>query len=201
MAFLKKDCRNRIQFWQCPNKAQWPRHKLVDEQVKAAESTPMCPSRNSFLFSKKKECDDILKEWQTTFAMGKKRGQLFLDFEDEKESIIKPTYSKGGSWLPSIGFTNALCAQFTRLTTGHAPIGEYRQRFFPHTSLSCPCGQASIQTREHIVMQCPQHINSRPCNIIINSFVHFLNENPTAFSFDNRWTEQSTQTCCRQSLF
>jgi len=36
------------------------------------------------------------------------RGQLFLDFEDEKEHIIKPMYAKEGSWFLYIGFTNSL---------------------------------------------------------------------------------------------
>jgi len=26
-----------------------------------------------------------------------KRGQLFLNFEDENQKVIKPTYTKGGS--------------------------------------------------------------------------------------------------------
>ena len=29
--------------------------------------------------------------------------------------------------------------------------------------------------------------STRPCNIVINSFVHFLMDNPSAFSFDNGW--------------
>jgi len=31
------------------------------------------------------------------FPASKKRGQLFLDFKDKKQSIIKPTYAKEGS--------------------------------------------------------------------------------------------------------
>jgi len=185
-SFLGKDKRNAIHFWYCPSKVEWPRHKLVDDQVKAANDTPTLPSRNSFLFSRKKECDDTLKEWQTSFSASRKKGQLFLDFEDEKEHIIKPTDAKGGSWFPCIGFTNSLCARFTRMTTGHAPIGEYRQRFFPDSSLSCPCGNANVQTCEHIIMQCDLHdLSTRLCNIVINSFVHFLADNPTAEGFDN----------------
>jgi len=108
--FLEKDRRNAIHFWYCSSKAEWPRHKLVNDQVKAAIDAPTLPSRNSFLFSKKKEYDDILKEWQTTFLTSCKRGQLFLDFKDEKECVIKPIYAKKESWLPFIGFTNSLCA-------------------------------------------------------------------------------------------
>jgi len=117
-------------------------------------------------------------------TISKSRGQLFLDFEDEKKHVIKPTCAKEGSWLPFIGFTNALCAHFTCMTTDHASIREYRQCFFPNSSLS---SQAELQTYEHIIMQCGSHNPStRPCIIIIiNSFVHFLVDNPIAFSFDN----------------
>jgi len=184
--FLGRDRQNTIHFWYCPSKAEWPRHKLVDDQVKATASTPTLPSKNSFLFSRKKECDNILKEWQVSFSSSQKKDQLFLDFEDEKERVLKPTYVKGGSWLPSIGFSNSLCTRFTHMTTGHAPISEYCQRFFPNSPTSCPCSKVDVQTREHIVMQCDQYKQStRPCNTVINSFVHFLADNPSAFSFDN----------------
>jgi len=29
-SFFRKDSRNKIQFWFCPSKAKWPKHKLVD---------------------------------------------------------------------------------------------------------------------------------------------------------------------------
>jgi len=61
--FLSKDDRNNIHFWYCPSKAEWPRHKLVDDQVKASTCTPIFPSKESHLFSHKKECDNILCEW------------------------------------------------------------------------------------------------------------------------------------------
>jgi len=185
-SLFQKDGRNKIQFWFCPSKAKWPKHKLVDNQVKADKCAPIFPSKESHLFNKKKECDNILSEWQDSFMSNPERGQLFLDFEDENQKVIKPIYAKGGSWLPSIGFTNSLCACFTCMTTGHAPIGEYRQRFLPYLPISCPCGKAEVQTQEHIVMECDTYDPStRLCNIIINSFVHFLADNPSAFSFDN----------------
>jgi len=82
------------------------------------------PSKELHLFSRKKECNNILHEWQESFVDNPKKGQYFLSFEDKKQQVIKLTYTKGGSWLPFIGFTNLLCARFTRMTTGHAPIGD-----------------------------------------------------------------------------
>ena len=185
-SYLNKDCRNSIHFWYCPSKAKWPKQALVDEQVKEANDTPTLPSKNSYSFSKKKECADLLNEWQTSFQTNRNRGQLFLDFEDNKGRVIKPSYAKGGLWLPIIGTTNSICARFTRMTTGHVPIGEYRQRFFPNSPTNCPCGQAEVQTHEHIVMQCNLHDpTTRPKDIDIDSFMTFISGNPKAFNFDN----------------
>jgi len=58
--FLSKNTRNKIYFWYCLSKAKWPRYKLVDNQVKKSSNVPELPNKNSFLFRKKKECDDIL---------------------------------------------------------------------------------------------------------------------------------------------
>jgi len=143
-SFFRKDGRNKIQFWFCPSKAKWPKHKLVDDQVKANNCTFIFPSKESHLFKKKKECDNILSEWQNFFMSNPKRGQYFLDFEDENQKVIKPTYAKGGSWLSSIDFTNLLCTCFTHMTTGHVPIGEYRQRFLPYLPISYLCGKAEV---------------------------------------------------------
>ena len=53
-SYLTRDGRNRIYFWYCPSKAEWPRHKLVNDQVKASTNTPEFPCKNSHLFSRKK---------------------------------------------------------------------------------------------------------------------------------------------------
>jgi len=106
--FLSKDGRNKIRFWYCPSRAKWPRHKLVDDQVKTSSCIPTFPSKESHLFSRKKECDNTLCEWQMHFANSLKKGHYFLNFEDEKGIVIKPTYAKGGLWLPVIGFCKGI---------------------------------------------------------------------------------------------
>jgi len=56
-------------------------------------SIPTFPSKDSYLFSQKKECNNILCEWQTLFANSLKKGHYFLNFEDKKQIVIKPTYT------------------------------------------------------------------------------------------------------------
>ena len=95
-SFLSKDGRNKIHFWYCPSKAEWPRHKLVDNQVKVNICVLIFPSKDLHLFSKKKECDDIFCKWQISFTNSLKKGHYFLNFEDKKKRVIKPMYTKGG---------------------------------------------------------------------------------------------------------
>ena len=152
--FLKKNSQNSIYFWYCPSKLKWPKHVLVNEKAKLSHNPLTLPEKNLFLLSKKKECDLLLELWQKLFKDSKKKGQLFLEFEDNNQRVIKLTYTKGGSWLPHIGSSNSVCARFTRMMLGHAPIGEYQQRFFPNMAIHYLYGEADIETREHIFMQC-----------------------------------------------
>lgn len=121
-----------------------------------------------------------------SFTTSLMKGHYLLNFKYKKQYIIKPIYAKGSSWFPIIDFINFLYTHFMYITTGHAPIREYYQRFFSQLPASYPCGEAAVQTYEYIVMKCKIHDPSTClCNIVINSFVHFLVENPAAFSFDN----------------
>jgi len=50
----------------------------------------------------------------------------------------------------------------------------------------CPCGEAEVETREHIFMQCNLYDAAwRPTDINITSFPDFITGNPTSFCFDN----------------
>jgi len=61
--FLNKNNHNTINFWYCSSKTEWSRHKLVDDQVKQASNALTNLSKNLFLFSKKKKCNNFLRKW------------------------------------------------------------------------------------------------------------------------------------------
>jgi len=143
-SFLSKDGKNKNSLLVLPQKSQMAKYKLIDNQVKANACILTLPNKELHLFNKKKECNNILCKWQILFANSLKKGHYFLNFEDEKQRVIKPIYAKGGLWLPIIEFTNSLCVCFTYITTRHAPIGEYRQRFLSYLPTSCPCSEAEI---------------------------------------------------------
>jgi hypothetical protein len=41
--------------------------------------------------------------------------------------------------------------------TGHGFRGDYYARFVPSESTACPCGEEPMQTRDHILAECPLH--------------------------------------------
>ena len=110
----------------------------------------------------------------------------FLNLINSDDNIIKPSYIKGGSWLKFFGHSNSLCIRVLREITNHAPIGEYRLRFFPREEFSCLCGLYPIETRCHILHECRWfngYWNLR--RDLISHFVIFLEFNLGVFVFQN----------------
>jgi len=72
------------------------------------------------------------------FQASEGKGKNFLELLDNDLNVVEPSYTKGGLWLQLVGHSNLLCARATRAITNHAPIREYKLRFFPNMEFSCP---------------------------------------------------------------
>ena len=177
---------NSIEFWECPSKLRWKLHSEVDKDSKSFLISPSYPTKTSWDFCKKSDCDELTKLWKITFQASDGKGNHFLDLLDNDLKAIEPSYSKGGPWLQAFGHSNSLCARAVRAITNHAPIGEYRLRFFPNMDFSCPCNNYPIETRRHILYKC-RRFNGywNPRRDMLSHFVMFLTFNPNAFAFIN----------------
>ena len=65
--FFNHHHENMIKFWECPSKSKWNLHKCIDIETKSFNLTPLLPAKNSWDFSKKSECDNIISNWKMTF--------------------------------------------------------------------------------------------------------------------------------------
>jgi len=90
---------------------------------------PVLFSKILWEFSKKEECDNIVKKWQMYFQASDFKKKHFLDLNNDDNKPIYPTYSKGKAWLKYFGLSNSLYVYITRLITNHASTGEYKPRF------------------------------------------------------------------------
>ncbi|KAF8653437.1 hypothetical protein AX16_003945 [Volvariella volvacea WC 439] len=67
--------------------------------------------------------------------------------------------NQGGVHMKAYGTDVRIYAQFTRSISGHAPIGQYRARFFPEEPRHCPeCG--AFQDRYHVMFECESRIST-----------------------------------------
>ena len=187
--FFSHNQENSIKFWECPSHCKWHLHNAVDKETKSFNPILLLPCKQSWDFSKRLECNDIVNRWKMTFQASDIKGKHFLDLVDDDDNIIELSYIKGGSWLKFFGHSNSLCTRASRAITNHAPISEYRIRFFPREDFSCPCGIYPIKSRHHILHECKRfNIYWNPRRDLISYFVLFLEFNPGAFAFHNALT-------------
>jgi len=101
---------NSIKFWECPSKLRWKLHSEVNKDSKSFSISPSYPSKTSWDFCKKSDCDELIKLWKMTFQVSDGKGNHFLDLLDDNLNVIELSYSKGGPWLQAFGHSNSLCA-------------------------------------------------------------------------------------------
>jgi len=175
---------NSIEFWECPSCCNWALHKVVDKETKALNPTLLFPCKMSWDFNKESECDDLLNNWKMTFQASDLKGRQFLKLLNSDNNIIELSYIKGGAWLKFFNHSNSLYARASRVITNHAPIGEYKLRFFPKKEFRCLCRLYLIETRWYILHDC-RRFNEywNPWRDSISYFVIFLEFNLDTFAF------------------
>ena len=182
--FFNRSDMNTIEFWECPSKSNWHLHKAVNSDTKSFNLAPLLLNKYSWDFSKKLESDNIINSWKMSFQVSDLKGRNFLELVDSDNITLEPTYCKGGPWLQAFGHSNSLCARATRAITNHAPIGEYRLKFFPKEDFSCPCGLYPIELRQYILHKCKRFNEYwNPRRDSIAHFIQFLECNLLAFLF------------------
>jgi len=182
--FFSSNESNIIEFWECPSKLRWRLHLDVDKDSKSFSILPSYPTKLSWDYCKKIDCDDSLNLWKMTFQVSDGKGRNFLDLLDDDFNPIEPHYAKGDPWLLAFSHSNTLCARAVRAITNHTPIGKYRLCFLPGMGILCPCSNYPIETRRHILHEC-RRFNGywNPRRDSLSHFVMFLTANPNAFAF------------------
>ena len=152
---------------------------MVDKETKKFDLIPLYLNKSSWDFSKKKECDDIIRDWWENFKSLNLKRRSFLNLLNNDHLDIMPSYTKGGPWIKNFSFSNILCTWAMRAITNHASNGEYQLCFFPREDFSCPCRSYPIETRHHILYDCSRRFkkNWNPGRETISQFISFLEYN------------------------
>ena len=182
--FFNSSHDNSIEFWECPSCLKWRFHKDINKDSKSFYLTSAYPCKISWDYCKKTDSDNIINQQKMTFQASDGKGKQFPDLLDDDFNTIEPIYTKGGPWLQVFGHSNSLCACAARAITNHAPIGEYRLRFFPNEDFKCSCNYYPIESRRHILHKCRRFNRYwNPRRDSLNHFTMFLIANSNAFTF------------------
>ena len=182
--FFEANQENSIEFWECPSRLKWRFHNNANKDSKSFNPILSFPCKISWDYCKKTDSDDIINQWKMTFQALDGKGKHFLDLVNDNLNSIEPAYTKGGSWLQIFGHSNLLCAHMMRAITNHAPIEEYRLRFFPYKDFKCPYNNYPIEMRRHILHECSRYNRYwNPRRDLLNHFTMFLITNPNVFAF------------------
>ena len=141
------------------------------------------------MFPDPKSAVACLNAWTTSFARPSSQGRHFLPLKGGIKNLLQPSYAKGRGWLLFIGESVVtLCARATRAILNHAPIGEFRQHFFPAECTQCPCGHCQVETCRQIFANCRRFAHFPLTDLVptVKDFVKFLKEHPSAFAFPSQ---------------
>jgi len=86
-----------------------------------------------------------------SFQVLNKKSHQFLEFLDDNNNLLEPTYSKGSLWLKYFGHSNSLYTRAIRAIVNHTAIEEYQLRFFPQKEFKCLYDNYPIETRCYIL--------------------------------------------------
>ncbi|KAM6490082.1 hypothetical protein JOM56_014466 [Amanita muscaria] len=139
----------------------------------------------------------INQQWQELMSTPKYTGHSWLRLCQSKKPI-KPRLGRPSRfYIRETKNSIILLTRFTRAITSHAPIGEYRKRFFPELEHRCT-EDGDEETRNHILSTCTKYQRDFPDFPTVlafdpdsfDTFLKFIVDNPSAFTFgDSRGLE------------
>ena len=181
---------NRIEIVWVPSHSGFALNEHADRSMKSPFIGPVPPKAPSLSSAIRANKTQAVLSWRLQFAVFQSRKRLLL--RKNKKPVLPSTWNAASNrFIMTMNDNPTLVSRFTRAVTNHAPIGEYRTRFFPQQPSSCPCG-ALLQSREHILCECPRYSAHFPSSHSfykgrhnLNKLAKFLQDNPIAFAFDD----------------
>ena len=187
---------NVMSFAYCPSHVGIEGNERADQLTKKGAAmgptTPTRMLRSNFINDFKR---DMTTHWRVLSHSQMYKGQGWLPIR-RKRRIFKPSIGSKATknfFLSISGNDIETLSRMARAITGHAPTGEYRQRFHPDLPTYCKhCGPTTEHTRAHILTSCTSYVPLAPSITDWKRnrdndkvWKSFFQTNPSAFSFSD----------------
>ena len=181
-------------FAHCPSHVGIEGNERADKLTKTGAAmgpaTPVRMLRSNFINDFRR---DMTRHWRILSVSHTYKGSGWLPIR-RKKRLFKPAIGNKQAktfFLAMAGNDILTTSRMARAITGHAPTGEYRQRFFPDLPTHCGhCGLSIPHTRSHIFFNCPKYVSLAASvtdwtkdKYNNKSWKSFFQANPSAFTF------------------
>ena len=181
---------NHIEIVWVPSHSGFALNEHANNSMKSPFIGPVPPKSSSLSSAICTNKAIAILAWHAQFAIFQARKRLIL--KKRKKQTLPSAWNSAGNRFISILHDNpSLVSRFTRAVTNHAPTGKYCLMFFPQQLSLCPY-RAPLQSREHILCECPRysaHFLSLQSFYTgrdnLNKLTKFLQDNPSAFTSED----------------
>jgi hypothetical protein len=170
----------------CPAYVGVTQNELVDQLAKEGLDAPQ-PEFTSQSIALQRITARMYTAWEVNMQNTHYRGTQSLIRPDEFKMCLH-IYSNN-IYLKLLGTDTHLFVRVARFVSGHMPCGAFRERFHLEGHSQCWCG-AAIETREHILYECPLWIRKHPLpdpdgaqRVGVRDIIEFLKLNPSIGTF------------------
>ena len=187
--WLRRSPDNAIEFQWMPSHIGFHINELADSLADEPIIGPRLPPVHNIASRIRLNRSLAVTEWRQEWRLFAGRKELVL--KKKNKPILPHAWDGKGKQFIKLAGDIVTLSRFTRLISGHAPTGDYRERFFPAEPRGCTCFHTE-QTRSHLLVECPKYFNKFSSMLSFNlandntvKVFKFLRDNPTAFTFDD----------------
>jgi len=151
MAFLDSDPAHTVSITWIPGHQDITGNERADEEAKkGTELQSILIEAGTFAHARRRAKAKVQRDWINEWKKAPKRGHFAI--ADRLPPSTAPT-----NHFMDLKKKREVFGRLTQCRTGHGYFGEYYGRFVPSESTSCPNCDEIIQTREHIIRECPRY--------------------------------------------
>jgi ribonuclease HI len=185
--FLHASPAHTIHVHWCPAYIGVAQNELVDQLAKEGLDA-LQPEFSSQSIALQRVTAHMYTAWTAEMQNVHYRGRHNL-IPSEEFRLCKHTY-RDNVFLKLLGQDTQLFARTVCFISGHMPCGAFRERFNLEGHRQCWCG-AAVESREHILDECPLWIREHPPpgsdgsrHLSVRDIIAFLRLNPMVGTFE-----------------
>ena len=153
--FLDDDPRRSVDISWIPSHMEIEGNEKADELAKVGTTLAShMPFVGTTAHARQTAKERLLKDWTRQWKAAPKTGHFAI--ADRIPPSMRPTPQFRG-----LDGRREVFGRLVQCRTGHGYNGEYYRRFVPTESTRCQCGEG-LQTREHVLRECPLFNEHRP---------------------------------------